>query len=64
MRVKFAAISDANERRQHAGEFQKRFYETVPYVPLGAFVQKAAWRNTVDGVLEGFKVVWWNATKK
>ena len=64
MRVKFASISDASERKQHAAEFQKRFYETVPYIPLGAFVQKAAWRNTVDGVLEGFKVVWWNATKK
>ncbi len=64
MRVKFASLSDASERKQHAAEFQKRFYETVPYVPLGAFVQKAAWRNSVDGILEGFKVVWWNATKK
>lgn len=64
MRLKFVAISDMSERKRHAEEFQKRFYETVPYVPLGMFFQKAGWRNTVDGVLDNFKVVWWNATKK
>jgi peptide/nickel transport system substrate-binding protein len=64
MRLRFAAISDAGERKKHAEEFQKRFYETVPYIPLGMFFQKAAWRNNVDGILDNFKVVWWNATKK
>jgi peptide/nickel transport system substrate-binding protein len=64
MRLKFAAISDLAERKAHAQAFQRRFYETVPYVPLGMFFQKAAWRSNVDGILDNFKIVWWNATKK
>jgi peptide/nickel transport system substrate-binding protein len=64
MRLKFVAISDMGERKKLAEAFQTRFYETVPYVPLGMFFQKAGWQSSVDGVLDNFKVVWWNATKK
>jgi peptide/nickel transport system substrate-binding protein len=64
MRQKFIAISDPAERKKLAEDFQKRFYEQVPYIPLGMFFQKAAWRNNVEGILDNTKVVWWNATKK
>jgi peptide/nickel transport system substrate-binding protein len=64
MRQKFITVSDMGERKKLAEDFQKRFYEIVPYIPLGMFYQKAAWRNNVEGVLDNMKAVWWNATKK
>ena len=60
----WAAARDWDARKKLAEDFQKRFYEQVPYIPLGMFFQKAAWRNNIDGVLDNTKVVWWNATKK
>jgi peptide/nickel transport system substrate-binding protein len=64
IRQKFITVSDPAERKKLADDFQKRFYEVVPYIPLGMFYQKAAWRNNVEGILDNMKVVWWNATKK
>ncbi len=64
MRQQFITEADPAARKRLAEDFQKRFYEQVPYIPLGMFFQKAAWRNNIEGVLDNTKVVWWNATKK
>mgnify|MGYP003336005880 CR=1 FL=1 len=64
IRLEFLSISSDAQRKDWIDRFQKRFYEQVPYIPLGMFFQKAAWRNNIEGVLDNTKVVWWNATKK
>ncbi len=64
MRQSFISVSDPVERKKLADAFQTRFYEVVPYIPLGTFLQKAAWRNNVDGVLDNLSAVFWNITKK
>jgi peptide/nickel transport system substrate-binding protein len=64
MRQRFITIADPAERKALAEEFQKRFYEVVPYIPLGTFYQKAAWRSDVEGVLDNLSAVFWNVSKK
>ncbi|MBI1775752.1 MAG: ABC transporter substrate-binding protein [Proteobacteria bacterium] len=64
IRQKFITVAEPVERKKLAEDFQKRFYEVVPYVPLGMFFQNAAWRANVDGVLDNMKIAWWNASKK
>jgi peptide/nickel transport system substrate-binding protein len=64
MRQKFISLSSDAERKKQADIFQERFYEVVPYVPVGMFFQKAAWRSNVEGVLDNLLAVFWNVSKK
>jgi peptide/nickel transport system substrate-binding protein len=64
MRQKFISLTSDAERKKQADIFQERFFEVVPYVPVGMFFQKAAWRSNVEGVLDNLLAVFWNVTKK
>ncbi|MBI1774767.1 MAG: ABC transporter substrate-binding protein [Proteobacteria bacterium] len=50
-------IRDVNER------YHKRFYEVVPYVPLGQFVGPVAYRKELKGVLQDVRFSQWNIEK-
>ena len=38
-------------------------FRTVPYVPLGQYVVRTAYRKNVQGVLHGPAVLPWNVSK-
>ncbi|MBI3497226.1 MAG: ABC transporter substrate-binding protein [Proteobacteria bacterium] len=57
--------AETNEaRRAIAERFQARFYESVPLVPLGQYVQPVAYRSNLSGVLLGSRIVLWNVEKR
>jgi peptide/nickel transport system substrate-binding protein len=41
-----------------AARLQARAFEDVPYIPAGQFLQAAAYRSNLEGVLRGFPVFW------
>jgi peptide/nickel transport system substrate-binding protein len=42
---------------------QTRFYEVVPYLPIGQFLAPIAYRNNLTGVLDTVRLVLWNIEK-
>jgi len=42
---------------------QDRFFEVMPYVPVGQFTRPIAFRTGVTGLLEGPMLVFWNISK-
>ncbi len=57
------AQSDA-QRKEIVERLQARFYEVIPYVPLGQVYSPVAYRNTITGVLDTVRLVLWNIEKK
>lgn len=51
------------ERKRLTDAIQAVAFRTVPYVPLGQYVQRTAYRSTVKGVLQGPAVLPWNVSK-
>lgn len=51
------------DRNRLADMIQKIAFQTVPYVPLGQYVVRTAYRRTVQGVLQGPAVLPWNVQK-
>ena len=64
IRAEFATATTDAQRKDIVDRFQARFYEIVPYVPMGRFQQKIAYRKTVTGVLGNAKLPFWNIEKK
>jgi peptide/nickel transport system substrate-binding protein len=64
IRAEFASATSDAQRKDIVDRFQARFYEVVPYVPMGRFQQKIAYRKNVSGVLGGGKLPFWNIEKK
>jgi peptide/nickel transport system substrate-binding protein len=64
IRAEFAGATSDAQRKDIADRFQARFYEVVPFVPMGRFQQKIAYRKNVSGVLGGAKLPFWNIEKK
>jgi peptide/nickel transport system substrate-binding protein len=49
---------DAAAQKRIGEELQKVSLETVPYVPLGEYIQRTALRRNVTGMLPGIPVFW------
>ncbi len=66
IRREYATAASDAERKDVAARYQARFYETVPYIPLGSFVRKIAYRKSLSGVLTvpNNKLPFWNIEKK
>ncbi len=43
--------------------YELQAFETIPYVPLGRYVQTSAWRKEITGILKGPSIVFWNVKK-
>ena len=56
------ADSDA-KRKDVIDRYQARFYDTVPYVPLGQFVGPVAYRKELKGVVQDIMLNFWNIEK-
>jgi len=55
-----ARTEDRGERKAFVEEIQKLTYDEVPYVPLGQWSQRRAYRNHVKGVLPFAAPLLWN----
>jgi len=60
IRREFVNASTDDKRREIAGRFQQRFYQVVPYVPLGQYFSKIAYSKRLSGVLPVPRLVMWN----
>jgi peptide/nickel transport system substrate-binding protein len=58
LRDEWIAAPDLDARRRLAAEIQKQAMLDVPYVPLGQFRTKTAYRKTLTDVLEGWPMFW------
>ena len=64
MRLEFPLAQTPAAQKVLVERMHKRFYETVPYVPVGQFYAPIAYRNTLTGVLDTVRLVLWNIEKK
>lgn len=59
MRLAFITVA-SEDRVDLAKRYQKRYYEVVPYVPLGQFLAPIAHRSELSGILEAERLLLWN----
>jgi peptide/nickel transport system substrate-binding protein len=60
----WASKSDPAQRHAMIDQIQERAYVSVPYVPLGQYVQPIAFRSNIKGVLAAGVPVYWNIEKQ
>ena len=63
-RLEFPLAVSLPQQKAIVERLQKRFYEVVPYVPVGQFYAPIAYRNNLSGILETVRLVLWNIEKK
>jgi len=63
LRSQWVKASDLEDRQGIAAQIQERAFEVVPYVPVGQFMQKTAYRMDVKGVLPAPAILMWNVEK-
>jgi len=63
MIAKWAAVSNPAERHAMIDDIQRRAFVSIPYVPIGQYVQPVAYRSNVTGVLNSGVPVYWNIAK-
>ena len=59
----FVETTDKAERERTVLEIQKRAFDQVPYVPIGTFQIRSAYRKSLTGVLEGTGPYFWNVRR-
>jgi peptide/nickel transport system substrate-binding protein len=64
MRLEFPLVQGAAAQKALIERMHKRFYEVVPYVPVGQFYAPIAYRNNLSGILDTVRLVLWNIEKK
>jgi peptide/nickel transport system substrate-binding protein len=60
LRAEWARTEDPAKRRALVEEIQRLAYDEVPYVPLGQWTQRRAYRSYVKGVVPFAAPVLWN----
>jgi peptide/nickel transport system substrate-binding protein len=63
IRREFLAASTLPQIRDVNDRFNSRFYEVVPYVPLGQILQPVAFRRELNGVPQDIRLSLWNIEK-
>jgi peptide/nickel transport system substrate-binding protein len=63
LRNRFLDASDPKEGEQIAMQLQARAFESVPFVPLGQFVQPTAFRRNVQGITTAPVPFFWGVSK-
>jgi peptide/nickel transport system substrate-binding protein len=64
IRLEFPMAAKLEDQKKIIDRFQTRFYEVVPYIPVGQFYSPVAYRKTLSGVLDTVRLVLWNIEKK
>jgi peptide/nickel transport system substrate-binding protein len=54
---------DEAERHKYEAAFQLAAFTSVPTIPVGQYLPKAAWRSNITGLLKGSAPVFWGVGK-
>ncbi len=63
LRTGWFEAPDLAAQQALARQIQEQAFQSLPYVPLGYYVQSAAWRRNVTGVFPVPTTVYWNIGK-
>ena len=63
IRMEYLEADTAAKQLDVVNRYQARFYEVVPYVPLGQFVGPVAYRKELKGVVQDIMLNFWNISK-
>ena len=58
LRVAWVDAPDVAAQKKIAEAIQLQCWIDVPHIPLGVWYQPMAWRNTIDGIPDGFPLFW------
>ena len=58
LRAAWADAPDVAAQKQIAADIQRQCWIDVPHLPVGIWYQPMAWRNTIDGIPDGFPLFW------
>jgi peptide/nickel transport system substrate-binding protein len=63
-RLAYLDATDEAGRKAAIDRLQERYYEVVPFIPVGQFTRPIAFRKNVSGWVESPYIVFWNVEKK
>ena len=63
LRMRYIREADPEKRKALLDAMHRRLWESLPYLPLGQFVQPFLWRTNISGVLRTNVQAFWNITK-
>ena len=63
LRNEWFDASDPVRQKAIATELQQQAFQTLPYIPLGFYIQPAAWHRSLTGVFPSPTTVFWNIGK-
>ena len=49
---------DVPAQAKICADIQREAFQTVPYIPMGQYLQPTAYRSNLEGVLQGFALFW------
>lgn len=58
LRAAWLDAQDLAAQKRIAADIQRQWWIDVPHIPIGQWFQPTAWRDDLDGMLEGFPVFW------
>jgi peptide/nickel transport system substrate-binding protein len=64
LRTAWFEAAEQDRQQAIARDLQAQAFRSMPYVPLGYYVQSAAWRRNVTGVFPVPTTVYWNIGKE
>jgi peptide/nickel transport system substrate-binding protein len=63
LRAQWLKATTLDERKKLAAAIQQRAFEVVPYIPVGQWMPKTAYRKNVKGIIEAPAFLMWNIEK-
>jgi peptide/nickel transport system substrate-binding protein len=64
LRAAWLAATDDATRREIAAQIQQRAFEVVPFIPLGQYLARTAFRSYLTGVVDAPIAFLWNIEKR
>ena len=64
LRRSYVDATTPQEQARIMQALQGRFFEVMPYIPVGQMTRPIAFRSGVEGLLEGPMLVFWNVAKR
>jgi peptide/nickel transport system substrate-binding protein len=58
LRIEWLDVEDLTEQKRIAEQIQRQWWVDVPHVPIGQWFQPTAWRDSLEGLVDGFPVFW------
>ena len=55
--------TDPAEQTRLERAYELQAFQSLPFIPLGRYVQSSAWRENITGILKGPSIVFWNVKK-